>query len=238
MIESKKGSVPPFTLSVRHRAAGAALRAAHQRAVRTYRREVIADSAAAAHGFRGFHQRYIDAGLAVDHFGYRIAHRLHKAVDQRRAQLRAGRRVDAPPGDEPALEHFEKQRLPIAGIGFHGGERTRHAAAHILDRGLATFGVLLEQHVDADLLWRKQKIGVVGFHELKFMGFDFLNDTRDKAPGGVPNGRRSGELRGGQRCLSASAAPKVRQFSAILNVVVSHVPGLLCYRCPWPLRHP
>jgi len=64
------------------------------RAVRTNRREVVTHATAAAHGFRGFHQRDIDAGLAVDHFGYGIAHRLHEAVDQRRGERRAGREVE------------------------------------------------------------------------------------------------------------------------------------------------
>ena len=43
---------------VGHRSAGTALRAAHQRATRPDRREVVADAAAAAHGFRGFQQRH------------------------------------------------------------------------------------------------------------------------------------------------------------------------------------
>ena len=34
-----------------------------------------------------------------------------------------------------------------------------------------TPALFLEQHVDADVLWLEQKIGVVGFHEFCFPGF-------------------------------------------------------------------
>ena len=74
---------------------------AHQRALGPDRREVVADAAAAAHGLRGLHQRDVDAGLAVDGLGHRIADRLHEAIDQRRLSCVPAAELTRPPGMNP-----------------------------------------------------------------------------------------------------------------------------------------
>ncbi len=136
------------------RAAGARVRALHLGALGPDGGEVIADAAAAAHGLGGFLQRGVDAGLAVDHFGDRIAHRLHEAVDERRLQVDAGGGVDAAGGDEAVLLRLQEAALPggapVLGLGL--GEGARYAHAHLLDRGFLALGVFLDQRVAADLL--------------------------------------------------------------------------------------
>ena len=115
---------------------------------RTDRGEVIADAAAAAHGFGGLQQRGVNAGAAVDDFRDRIAYRLHEAVDQRRAQIGAGGRVDAAGGNEAVFLGFEEARLPKGALvfGFDRSQRAGNAGAHVAHVALGSLGVLFDQH--------------------------------------------------------------------------------------------
>src|SRR5207253_691945 len=90
----------------------------------------------------------------IDLFGNRVAHRLHKAVDQRRLELYAGGRIDAAGGNEAVDLRLQETPLPVraALLGLDLGERTRDAPAHLVDARFVAFGVLLEQRVPADLL--------------------------------------------------------------------------------------
>ena len=111
--------------------------------------EVVADAAAAAHGFGGLQQGGVDAGPAVDDFGDRIADRLHEAVDQRRAQIGAGGGIDAAGGHEAVFLGFEKALLPEGALvfGFDCGQRARDAIAHIMHAALVALGVLFQQYL-------------------------------------------------------------------------------------------
>jgi len=77
----------------------------------------------------------------ADGFRYRVAHRLYKAIDQRRTQLHAAAELI-----RPRMNPFSRpreRRFPFSGSP-HGRERLRHAAAHLLDGLFVAFGVLLE----------------------------------------------------------------------------------------------
>ena len=86
--------------------------------------EVIAHPAATAHGFGGFGKRRVNAGLAVHRFGHRIAHRLHKTVDQCRLDAGACGGHDASGGNETGSQGVQKFFLPMLGVFFHGGQGT------------------------------------------------------------------------------------------------------------------
>ena len=145
---------------VADRPRGGAVGAAHPRAARADRREVVADAAAAAHGLGRLAERDVDAGLAVDGLGDRIAHRLHEAVDQRDvADPRARRRVDPPAGDEAVLERLQEHGLPgAAGSASTAASaratrrRTARAIVRAVEVALGALGVLLAQDVEAHLL--------------------------------------------------------------------------------------
>ena len=154
---------------VRNRTARRGMRAAHVRAFGTNVRKVVADTAAAPHRFSGFHQRDVNAGLAVDDLRHGIAHRLDEAVDQRGFKLGAGGRVDAAARNESADEGFEEFFFPARGILFDGGKRTGDAAPHFVGRLLGALRILLEQHIDADLLLRKRERCVIWFHVGAFL---------------------------------------------------------------------
>jgi hypothetical protein len=140
---------------VRHRPGSARLRALDQRADRPDRREVVADAAAATHGFGGFGEGAVDARLAVDDLDHRIADRLHEAVDQRRRERRAGRRVDAPGGHEAVFLRPEKARFPVRALllVFVGGERACDTTAHVMHRGFIALGVFFDQDLGGDFLF-------------------------------------------------------------------------------------
>src|SRR5678815_2284015 len=99
-------------------------------------------------------ERGVDAGLAVDLLGNRIADRLHEAVDERRLHGDTGGGVDAAGGDEAVFLRLQEAALPGAAplLGLGLGEGARHAQAHLLDARFLALGVLLDQRVAADLL--------------------------------------------------------------------------------------
>src|SRR6185295_15527685 len=120
---------------VGQRAARARARALDLGAFRPDGGEVVAHAAAAAHGLGGFEQGGVDAGTAIDHFGDRVADRLHEAIDERGLQVDAGRRGDAPGGNEAVVLRLEEASLPVGAalLGLDLGEGARHAAAHLVD---------------------------------------------------------------------------------------------------------
>ncbi len=138
-----------------------AARAADPRALGPDAREVVADATAAAHRLGRFGQRGVDARVAVVDLGDRVAHRLHEAVDQRRAQLGAGGRGDAPGRDEAALLRLQEAPLPPGALlgRLDGGQRTCDASAHFVDAALAVLGVFLDQHLGTDRLRRQRTAG-------------------------------------------------------------------------------
>ena len=152
---------------VRHRPAGARLRALHLGALGPDRGEIVAHAAAAAHGLRGLREGRIDAGLAVHDLRNRVAHRLHEAVDQGRLQRDAGRRIDAPGRNEAVRQRLGEALFPLrpVALDFDLRQRARHAAAHLFDRCFTALGVLLDQRLAADLL-----VGQVGGRFVKGEG--------------------------------------------------------------------
>ena len=157
---------------VRHRTGGAGLRALDVGADRADGREVVTDTAAAAHGFGGLQQGGVDAGTAVDDFGDRVAHRLHEAIDQRRAQVRAGGRIDAAGGHEAVLLGIEETFLPVGALvfGLHRSQCASDTVAHVMDAALVALGVLLDQYLAGNFLRQRQA------HLLN--GYDVSRDRR------------------------------------------------------------
>ena len=139
---------------VGERAAGARVGALDLGALGTDRREIVADAAAAPHGFGGLLQRVIDARLAVGDAGDRVADRLHETVDQRRLVGQSGCRIDAAGGHEAVFLRAEEHFFPVLALFrvFRLGQAARHAAAHVLDRVFVGFGVFFQQYFGADLL--------------------------------------------------------------------------------------
>ncbi|KFB72702.1 MAG: hypothetical protein AW09_002107 [Candidatus Accumulibacter phosphatis] len=142
---------------VGHRSGSARLRALDQRADRADRREVVTDATATPHGFGGFGQGAVDAGLAIDDFDHRIADRLHEAVDQRRRERRAGGRVDASGGDEAVLLRPQEASFPVRALLFFlgSGKGAGDAATNIVNRGFMALGVLFDEHFGGDFLLGK-----------------------------------------------------------------------------------
>jgi hypothetical protein len=137
------------------RAARARARALHFGAFGSNRGEVVADAAAAPHGFGGFLQRGVDARAALHHLADGVADRLHEAVDQGGLQVHAGGGVDAAGRYEAFFLRLQEAALPLGAVGFalDLGEGARYAAADLGDALLAVLGVLLEQRVPADVLF-------------------------------------------------------------------------------------
>ncbi len=141
-------------------------RAVHQRPLRADRRKVVADAAAAPHGFRSLVQRVIDRRHAVARAADRVADRLHEAVDQGGRDAGARGRVDAAAGNE-AVDHRVVEALfpdlaDLSALDLR--QPARDAAAHFVDRLLVALGVLLEQYVDRDRLLVEQHLRLVQFH--------------------------------------------------------------------------
>ena len=135
------------------RAAGDGVRALDEGALGPDAREVIAHATAATHGFGGFAQRFVDAGVAlvVDALN-RVAHGLHKAVDQRGLDVGARRAHDAAGTDGARVQVGEELLFPLgAQLGFFdAGQGARHAAVQLFEAAFAGFEVLFGQHVAAD----------------------------------------------------------------------------------------
>ena len=147
------------------------MRALHESAARTDQGEVITDAATAAHGFGGFHQCDVDAGLAVDHVRDRIADRLHEAIDQRCLQIGAGGRIDAPARNEAATQRMKELGFPVRLVLFDCGQCLGHTLSYLVDRLLTALGVFFKQYIYADLLIRYCQHRVVEFHIFGLPGF-------------------------------------------------------------------
>jgi hypothetical protein len=76
----------------------------------------------------------------------------------------ACRGIDAPAGDEAALERLVEHRLPARRVFFNRGQRARDAPAHRFDRRFVSLGVFLQQHVERDLLRGEGELGVGELH--------------------------------------------------------------------------
>ena len=122
--------------------------------------EVVAHATAAPHGFGGFTQGFVDAGVTpIVHPLDAVAHRLHKAVDQGGLDVGACRTHDAPGADGPRAQVGQETRLvagPV-GLGLHRGQGTGHALVKRLHIGFAGFQVFFAQHVGADGLGGVQR---------------------------------------------------------------------------------
>ena len=122
-------------------------------AARADARKVVADAAAAPHGFSRFAQCFVNAGkaAAIDALDA-VADRLDKAVDQRGLNVGARRAHDAARADGARVQVFQKQRLVLGALGgqFDRGQRPRHAAVHVFDAAFTGFEVFFFQHVLAD----------------------------------------------------------------------------------------
>ena len=152
---------------VADRAAGARMGAAHQRAARADVGEVVAHAAAAPHRLGGLIQRQVDRRHAVAaRAGNGIAHRLHKAVDQRGRDVGACRRVDPAAGDEAVGHRLVEALLPIgAQFGLlDRGQAACHAAAYLVDGLFVALRILLEQDVNGNRLLVEQHLGWIKFH--------------------------------------------------------------------------
>jgi len=139
---------------VGHRAAGARTRALHLGALRPDGREVVADAAAAAHGLGRLLQRGIDARLPSTTSEIESPTGCTKQLISVAWKPDAGGGVDAPGGDEAFLLRLQEAALPMGAplLGLGLRQRARHAAAHVIDRGLLLLGVFLEQRIAADFL--------------------------------------------------------------------------------------
>ena len=133
-------------------------------------REVVTHTTAAAHGFGGFTQGLINAGVTVGvHTLDAVPHRLHEAVDQGGLDVGARRAHDAARADRAGVQVVQELLLPLGpdfGL-FNRSEGSRHAAVQVFEAGLAGLEVFLGQHVLADGLGGGQVVGahgVVAFH--------------------------------------------------------------------------
>src|ERR1022692_4874152 len=111
-------------------------------------RKVIANAAATPHGFGGLVQCGIDTNLSIV-VRDAVSYRLHKAIDQGRLQLGAGRGIDATAEDQTthlrAIEGFLPYRALLR--QFDRRERARHTATYVVDGELATLGIFFEKNL-------------------------------------------------------------------------------------------
>ena len=123
------------------------MRAFHACAFRTDFGKVVANTAAASHGFRRLQQRRINPRFAVRiYFRHRVANRLYKTVDQRGLNIRSCRRIDASAGDEAAFERAVNEvaataRVLIQSLVTNAEPRSREVeAAKARARSVQRFG--------------------------------------------------------------------------------------------------
>ncbi|EDT06786.1 hypothetical protein BgramDRAFT_6469 [Paraburkholderia graminis C4D1M] len=130
-------------------------RGVNARALRPDRREVVADAAAAPHGFRGLQQRDVDARqpLFVDALN-RVADRLHETVDQRGGNAGARRAHDAARAERTVPQIVDEERLDrfAQRFRFRLGDAAGDALEDVVGGLLVAFGVFLEQDVGGKLL--------------------------------------------------------------------------------------
>ncbi len=202
---------------VAHRARSVALCRRHPRTGRADAREVVADAAAAAHRLRRFGQCGVDAGVAVFIVTDRVADRLHEAVDQRRLQSRARRRLDAAGRDEAAAQRLEKTRFPMCAlvVAFGLRERAGDAAQHVVDGLLVALGVFVAQHLGADGLRRQFSGGATGLG-LRCQG---SSPEFDQISGRRHNHQATQAMKAGTATCSANGALD-HHSSAVLSSIV------------------
>ncbi len=142
---------------VGNRAGSARLGALDVGALRPDAGKVIADAAAATHGFGGLGQRGVDAGLAVGGLDDGVADRLHEAVDQRGLQVGTGGGIDAAGRDEAVFLCPQELGFPMGAVLFlfDLGQRIGDTAAHVMDAGFRTLGVFLDQNLGGNFLFRQ-----------------------------------------------------------------------------------
>lgn len=99
---------------------------------------------------------------------YRIADRLHEAVDERGIDARARRAHDAARAQCAALEVVDELGFDLRALfgRFRERDAACHASIDIVDARLVAFGVLFEHDVDGKLLRSESGAGVVFGHVL------------------------------------------------------------------------
>ncbi len=157
-------------------------RALHLGTARADARKVVAHAAAAPHGFRGFAQRFVDAGVsALVHALDAVAHGLHEAVDERGLDVGARRAHDAPCPDRAGPQVGEEARLDrIAHLRrLDRGQGTGDAPVEGFGIGLAGLEVLFAQHVEADGLLGQagRRVGREGVDRIALHGFQFPEEA-------------------------------------------------------------
>ena len=124
--------------------------------------KIVANSSSASHRLRSLGQGLVDRRQSILILGHRISHRLHKAIDQRRLDVRPAGRIDAARRDESML-HRPNKFLPPPHSQLrlldHG-----HAIGHPISNQsqnmgpghlLGVFRVFLQQHIQAYILDRQ-----------------------------------------------------------------------------------
>src|SRR6185369_14405482 len=136
------------------RAGSARLGALDAGALRSDGRKVVADAAAATHGFGGLGQRSVDAGTAVGVLDDGVADRLHEAVDQRRLEVGSGGGVDAAGRNEAVFLGPQKAVFPVRPVllQLDLSQCPGDALAHVVDAYFLTLGVFFDQHFAGNLL--------------------------------------------------------------------------------------
>jgi hypothetical protein len=124
--------------------------------LRTFRadaREVIADTTAPAHGFGGFAQRFIDAGVALCIGALdAVTYWLDEAVDERGLDARARCTHDSPCANRTGIQVGQKTRVPL-GLGirrFDAGQRLGHTCIQVAHGLLVGFQVFFAKDIETD----------------------------------------------------------------------------------------
>ncbi len=143
---------------VRHRAGSTRLGALDAGALRSDRREIVADAATAPHRFGRLGQRRVDAGTAIGVFDDGVANRLHEAVDQRCLEVGAGSGIDPASRNETVFLGPQELRFPVGLICFrlNLGQRVGDATADVMDVGFFALGILFDEHFGGNFLFRQR----------------------------------------------------------------------------------